>query len=145
MRRVLMISGFAAAAAAVIAAAITAYALYNLTAIIGRNQQPILNRVSNALGRPVQVGQIKARIGWGLAIEVDDLRIADDPEFSKDPFLVAEQVSMDVKFVPLLHGRVKVHRLDLIKPNVRILKNSEGRFNVGTIRGATEIKQRAHR
>jgi uncharacterized protein involved in outer membrane biogenesis len=145
MRRVLVISGFAAAGAVVIAAAITAYALYNLTAIIDRNQQRILNRVSNALGRPVQVGQIKARIGWGLAIEVDDLKIADDPEFSKDPFLVAEQVSMDVKFVPLLHGRVKVHRLDLIKPNVRVLKNTEGRFNVGTIRGAGEIKQGAHR
>ncbi len=126
MRRVLVISGLAAAFSVLIAAGITAYAVYNLTAVIGSNQQRILNRVSKALDRPVQVGEIKARVGWGLGIQVDDLKIADDPDFSKDPFLTAEQVAMDVEFVPLLHGMVKVHRLNLIKPYIRILKNAHG-------------------
>ena len=80
-----------------------------------------------------------------MAIQVDNLKIADDPDFSKDPFLTAEQVAMDVEFVPLLHGKVKVHRLNLIKPNIRVLKNAEGRFNVGTIRGAAEVKEHVRR
>ncbi len=145
MRKVLVISGLAAAGAVLVAAGITAYAVYNLTAVIGSNQQRILNRVSNALDRPVQVGEIKARVGWGLGIQVDNLKIADDPDFSKDPFLTAEQVAMDVEFVPLLHGKVKVHRLNLIKPNIRILKNTQGRFNVSTIRGAAEVKEHVRR
>ncbi len=145
MRRVLVISGLAAAGAVLVAAGITAYAIYNLTAVIGSNQQRILNRVSNALDRPVQVGEIKARVGWGLGIQVDNLKIADDPDFSKDPFLTADQVTMDVEFVPLLHGKVKVHRLNLIKPNIRILKNPLGRFNLSTIRGAAEVKEHVRR
>ena len=145
MRRALVISGLAAAGAVLIAAGITAYAVYNLTAVIAGNQQRILNRVSNALDRRVQVGEIKARVGWGLGIQIDNLKIADDPDFSQDPFLTAEQVAMDVEFVPLLHGKVKVHRLNLIKPNVRIVKNAAGRFNVSTIRGAAGLKEHARR
>lgn len=145
MRKVLVFSGLAAAGAVLIAAGITAYAVYNLTAVIAGNQQRILKRVSNALGRPVQVGEIKARVGWGLAIQIDDLKIADDPGFAKDPFLTVAQVALDVKFVPLLRGKVKVHRLNLIKPNIRILKNAAGRFNVSTIRGAAEIKAHVRR
>jgi uncharacterized protein involved in outer membrane biogenesis len=145
MRRMLVIAAVAAAGAVLIGGGITAYALHNLTALIAGNQQRILDRASNALGRQVQVGEIKARVGWGLGIQIDNLKIADDPEFSKDPFLIAEQVALDVEFMPLLHGMVKVHRLTLIKPGVRIEKNAAGRFNLSTIRGAAGIKEHAQR
>jgi uncharacterized protein involved in outer membrane biogenesis len=133
MHRVLRIAGLAVAIAVVIAAGITAYAAYNLTALIARNQNRILYRVSKALGRGVQVGHIKARVGLGLAIEADDLKIADDPAFSHDPFLSASQASLDVKFLPLLHGKVKVHRLELTKPIIRILRQANGKLNVDTL------------
>lgn len=133
MRRIFLISGLAIAGAAVIAAAITGYAVYNLTALITRHQARILGQVSNALGRQVQVGQIKARVGLGLAIEADNLKIADDPAFSNTPFLTAAQTALEVKFLPLLHGRVEVVSLDLDQPNIRILKDAEGRLNVDSL------------
>ncbi len=121
MRRALLISGLAIACAMVFVAAITGYAVYNLTALITRHQARILHQVSNVLGRPVQYSGIKAKVGLGLAIEVDGLKIADDPAFSNTPFLTAAQTSFDVKFLPLLRGQVKVISLELSQPNIRIL------------------------
>ena len=92
MRRVLVISGLAARCCVIPVAAVIAYAVYNVTALIGSNQQRILNRVSNALDRPVQVGEIKKQVGWGLEIQVDNLKIADNPVSRRIPFLTAEQV-----------------------------------------------------
>jgi uncharacterized protein involved in outer membrane biogenesis len=134
MRRVLLISGLAVAGVVIIMAALTGYAVYNLTALITYHQKRILNQVSDALGRPLEVGAIKAKVGLGLAIEVDGLKIADDPSFSNTPFLTAAQASFDVEFLPLLRGRVKVVSLELTQPSVRILKNADGFMNVDSIR-----------
>ena len=133
MRRVFVISGIAAAGAALVAAAVVAYAVYNLTALITRHQNRILNQLSDALGRPVEVGAIKAEVGLGLAIEGSSLKIADDPAFSNTPFLTANKASFDVKFLPLLRGKVEVLSLELAQPNLRILRNAEGRMNVDSI------------
>ncbi len=135
MHRALRIAGLAVAGAVLIAAGVVAYAAYNLTGLIARHQQRILQRASAALGRPVKVGQIKARVGVGLAIEVDDLEIADNPTFSHDPFLSAARFSLDVEFVPLLHGKVKVHELELTDPVIRILKRADGILNVDSLGG----------
>lgn len=133
MHRAIRIAGLALAAAVFIAGGVIAYAAYNLTAIITHNQDRILSRASRALGRPVQIGQIKARFGLGLAIEIDGLRIADDPAFSRDPFLSAAQFSLDVELIPLLHGKVKVHQLEMTGPVIRILKHADGKLNVDTL------------
>ncbi|HEV3109529.1 MAG TPA: AsmA-like C-terminal region-containing protein [Candidatus Binataceae bacterium] len=133
MHRVLRIAGLAVAGAVLIAAAVTALAAYNLTALVTHNQNRILYRVSKALGRSVQVGHITAHVGLGLSIEADDLKIADDPAFSHDPFLSAAQASLDVKFLPLLRGKIKVHRLEFTKPTIRILRQANGRLNIDTL------------
>src|ERR1700757_3310967 len=116
MHRVLRIAALVFAGAVLIVAGITGYAAYNLNAFITRHQDRLLQRVSRSLGRNVQVSHIKTAIGWGLSIEADDLKVADDPAFSRDPFLTAAQASFDVKLLPLLRGDVKVHRLELSKP-----------------------------
>ena len=87
-------------AVVLIAAGLTAYAYFNLSSIVARNEKRILARVSDALGRPVEVGKIQAQMGWGVSVEVSGLTIADDPAFSSKPFLAANDVSVDVEFLP---------------------------------------------
>src|SRR5215469_4587194 len=129
--RSLRIAALAIAGAVVIGGGIAALAAYNLTALIAHNQHRILARVSNSFGRPVSVGQINAHVGLGLAIEVDNLKIADDPAFSRDPFVSASKASLAVKFLPLLQGKVKVQELELTQPVIRILKRND-KLNVDT-------------
>jgi uncharacterized protein involved in outer membrane biogenesis len=129
----LLISGVAVGAILLIAAALVAYAFFNLSSIVASNQKRILTRVSNALGRRVDVGQIKAQMGFGVSIEVSGLKIADDPAFSNEPFLAANEVSVEVEFVPLLYGDVRVTRLDLISPDIRIVRNARGDLNLESL------------
>jgi uncharacterized protein involved in outer membrane biogenesis len=142
VRRTLLISGIAVGAVALIAIALTAYAFFNLSSIVARNQKRILARVSDALGRPVQVGKIQAQMGWGVSVEVSGLAIADDPAFSAKPFLAANDVSVHVEFFPLLYGEAKLTRLELIKPDIRIVMNADGDLNVSTIGSSPEDARR---
>ena len=133
MRRTLLISGIAVGAMVVIAAALVVYAFFNLSSLVSKNQQRILTRVSDALGRRVEVGQIKAQMGFGVSVEVSGLKIADDAGFSTRPFLAANEVSVEVEFVPLLYGEARVARLDLINPDIRIVRNARGDLNIDSI------------
>ena len=127
---------------ALIAVALTAYAFFNLSSIVAHNEKRILARVSDALGRPVQVGKIQAQMGWGVSVEIADLKIADDSAFSEKPFLAANDVSVDVEFFPLLRGEAKLTRLELIKPDIRIVMNADGDLNVSTIGSSPEDARR---
>ncbi len=131
----LRIAAIAVGAAGLLAAAVIGYAILNLNSLIERNQKRILARVSATLGRPVQVHQLAAQVGWGASIEVTGLTIADDAAFSQRPFVEAGEVSVEVEFLPLLTGEARVSRLVLIKPAIRILKNTSGAFNIGTLGG----------
>jgi uncharacterized protein involved in outer membrane biogenesis len=136
-RKTLRIAVIAAGVAVLIAVIITALAAYNLTALITRNQARILYRVSRVLDRPVHAAQIKARVGLGLAIEIDGLKIDDDPAFSHEPFISAEQAALDVQFLPLLRGKVQVQQLELNKPMIRVLRKADGTLNVSSIGGTS--------
>ncbi len=73
MRRILLISADVVGAVVLIAAALTAYAFVNLSSIVARNEKRILARVSDELGRRVDVGKIQAQMGWGVSVEVSGL------------------------------------------------------------------------
>ena len=137
MRRTLLISGIAVGAIVVVAAAVVVYAFFNLSSIVTSNQKRILARVSDGLGRRVEVAQIQAHMGLGVSVEVSGLKIADDPEFSVKPFVAANDVSVEVEFLPLLRGEAKVTRLKLVKPSIRIVRMVDGDFNIDSIGAKT--------
>jgi len=125
-----------------IAVGLTAYAFFNLSTIVARNETRIVARVSDELGRRVEVGKMQAQMGWGVSVEVSGLTVADDPAFSTKPFLAANDVSIDVEFFPLLYGEAKVIRLELIKPDIRIVMNAGGDLNLSTIGTSPEDARR---
>lgn len=133
MHRAFRMAALVGAGVVLIAAGIAGYAAYNLTSLVARNQDLILGRIGRAVGRPVKVAAIKAKFGLGLAIEIDGLAIADDSAFSRDPFFTAAQTALNVRVIPLLHGTVKVHRLELTQPVVRVLRRADGRLNLDTL------------
>jgi AsmA-like C-terminal region/AsmA family len=113
--------------------AILAYAYFNLNSIIASNRGYILARASDALGRPVEVQDIKATIGWGVRMDVSGVKVGDDPSFSQLPFLQANDVYVDVELLPLLSRSLKVTKLVVKQPQLRILRDRAGTLNVTTI------------
>ncbi len=133
MRRTLLIIVVAAGVVILIGAVLVGYAFVNLSSLVERNQNRILARASEALGRQVEVARIQARAGWGVSIQLTGLKIADDPAFSQVPFLEAHEASVNVEFLPLLGGEARVTSLELMEPDIRIVRNARGDLNLGTL------------
>src|SRR5215467_6726798 len=60
--------------------------------------------LSKALGREVKVGNLKLSLLSG-GVSAADLSIADDPQFSKAPFLSAQTLAVSVETMPLILSR----------------------------------------
>ena len=141
MRRLLTIIGAIVGILVLAIIAIFTYAYFNLNSIIAANRSYILARASDALGRPVEVQDIKASIGWGVKMDVSGVRVADDPRFSQLPFLQASDVYVNVELLPLLSRSLKVTKLEVKQPQLRIFRGRTGTLNVATIGGKSAHPQ----
>src|ERR1019366_7528929 len=133
MRRLLLIVGGVIGVAILIVVALVGYAYLNLNSIIAANRARLLDRVSAAVGRPIEAGEIKASLGRGVGIEVTGVKLADDAAFSQLPFVQAADVFLKVELLPLLHKEIKVTELVLKQPQIRIIRSTSGTMNLSTI------------
>ncbi len=133
MRKSLKIAGVLIGVLILIIAAVFGYAVLNLNSIIAAQRGRILASASAALGREVDVGAITASLGWGVAVDLKDVKLADDPVFSPKPFVRADNVYLKVALMPLLYRQLQVSELVLMRPEVRIIRDRAGALNVATI------------
>jgi len=133
MRRLLLIAGGVTGIAILVAAAIVGYAYFNLDSIIAANRTRLLDRASAAIGRPIEAADIKATLGWGVAIDVTGVKLDDDPAFSQQPFVEAGAVFLKVELLPLLHKRIRITELVVRQPQIRIIRDASGALNVSTL------------
>lgn len=116
-----------------IVAAVGTYAVLNLNSIIQSQRGVILAKASDALGRKVDVQDIHASLGWGVIADLRGVTIADDPDFSRTPFVQAADVYARVALLPLLSHRIDVGQISLKQPVVHVIRNGRGEMNIGTI------------
>jgi AsmA protein len=116
----------ALAAAALVAAAGVAVAVYHLDAWLDANRAAIEAQAEAALGRDVAFDDVGISLAHGLAVRVDALRIGDDPAFSPEPFLVAEAVEVRMRLWPALRGRIEVERARLRAPVLTVIASAQG-------------------
>src|SRR5574337_19454 len=62
------------------------------------------SELSTALGRQVTVGNLSLSIFSG-SVSADNISIADDPAFSKDPFVTAKSLKAGVEVMPLVFSK----------------------------------------
>jgi AsmA protein len=92
-------------------------------------------KLSVALNRTVHVGKLEASI-WSGGAAANDISIADDPAFSKGPFLRASSVEIGVELMPLIFSKqLKVTSVTVQKPEITLLRNAAGKWNYSTLGG----------
>jgi AsmA protein len=100
----------------------------------------IESEVSTALGRQVTVGNLSLSILTG-SVGVDDIKIADDPAFSKSPFVTAKSLKVGVELMPLIFSKqLNVTGITLDEPQITLLKAANGTWNFSSIGGAATKK-----
>lgn len=94
--------------------------------------------LSTALGRQVKVGNLRLSI-LGGSVAADDLSIADDPAFSKDPFIRAKALGVGVELMPLIFSKqLNVTDLTIEQPQVSLLRTADGKWNFSSLGGKTD-------
>src|SRR6266851_7419625 len=87
------------------------------------------SELTKALGRDVKVGNLKLAIMSG-GVSADVLSIADDPVFSRSPFVSAKSLNVAVELWPLIFSRkLHVTGITIDQPQIVLLQNAPGDWN----------------
>ena len=93
----------------------------------------IETKLTAALGRAVAIGDIKLSIFSG-GVTVSDISIADDPAFSKSPFLTAKSLKVGVELIPLIFSKqVNVDSIAIDSPDVNLIHGPGGKWNYSSL------------
>ena len=85
--------------------------------------------LSEAMGRPVSVGELHVSV-WSGSLDADAIRIGDDQAFGKQPFVSAKSLAVGVRLWPLIaHRQLRVTSLTLDQPSVHLIQNRAGHWN----------------
>ena len=98
------------------------------------------SELSNALGRQVTVGNLSLSILFG-SLGADNIVIADDPAFSKSPFITAKSLRVGVELMPLIFSKqLNVTGIKVVQPQISLLKSARGTWNLSSIGNSTAKK-----
>lgn len=117
-------------------------ALRNLDTLLDSHRDTIADQVGSSLGRSVEIGGLDASLGWGVGVRINELRISDDPAYSKHPFLEMGEGFVRVKLMPALSGRVEVAKVIFKEPSIRVIQGKRG-MNIDSIGASDEADESA--
>ena len=119
------------------------FALTNLNSLIAGNKDRILQQVEHILGREVEIQEIGVTVWGGIGARLTQFRIAEDPAFSPDDFISANDLQVNVALLPLLSQEIQVTRIILHQPRIQIIRNEQGQFNFASLAQGGQAAQEA--
>jgi AsmA protein len=131
MRKFLIVIGIV-----VIICAGALFAIFNLDRIVKANKDYFLASVEEKTGRQVEFEDISIAVWGGLGVRVKDVSATEDPAFSQQNFIEAEELYLKVAIFPLFKKQLDVKKVVLRKPVIRIIRDEAGRFNFDSMRPA---------
>jgi hypothetical protein len=93
----------------------------------------IVNSVGLALGRNVEVDWVKVRILPQPGFDLVNFVVHDDPNFSAEPMLRAQEVTAVLRLRSLLRGRFEIGRLSLKEPSFNLVRRDDGHWNLESL------------
>ena len=98
-----------------------------------RLRSRIAGSIGAALGRKVELDNVRIHVLPRPAFDLEGLVIYDDPAFSAEPMVRAQDVSAAIRLRSLLRGRLEIARLSATEPSINLVRNSEGRWNLAAL------------
>jgi uncharacterized protein involved in outer membrane biogenesis len=114
----------------------------NLNSYLQDNREWVAEQAQSVLGRSLEFGEAGISLRGGIGVRVADLRIGDDPAFSKEDFVRADAVDVRVALMPLLTGNVEVTRIVLRAPTITVIQTTKG-LNLDSLGGDQAEKEPA--
>ena len=93
----------------------------------------IAGSIGMALGRRVELQNVRLRFLPRPGFELDGLAIYDDPSFSAEPMVRADEVAAPIRLGSLLRGRLEIATISASEPSINLVRDSHGRWNLSTL------------
>jgi len=105
--------------------------------------RPMLEaRLTQALARDVKLGDLKLSLFSG-SVTASDLSIADNPAYSREPFVQAKSLGVAVEVWPLITSRqLHVKGLTIDHPSISLIQSANGEWNFSNLGGSAPAKPR---
>src|SRR6266850_1339182 len=109
-------------------------AVLNVNFLVRRNKGYLIGQLEQAFGRQITVDKIEVTLS-PVGARLVNFAMADDPAFSIDAFLLAKDLRVDFRFLPLLIGQFRFKRLVLESPFITIVRDGRGQYNFASSAG----------
>jgi uncharacterized protein involved in outer membrane biogenesis len=93
----------------------------------------IAGSIGSALGRKVTIDNVHVHFLPRPGFDLEGLIIADNPEFSSEPMVRAQEVSAAIRLRSLLRGRLEIASLSATEPSINLVRNDQGRWNLASL------------
>jgi hypothetical protein len=93
----------------------------------------IVGSISSALGRKVTLNNVRIHLLPRPGFDLEGLVIHDDPAFSAEPMVRAQDVSAAIRLSSLFRGRLEIATLSASDPSINLVRNEEGRWNLASL------------
>jgi AsmA protein len=99
--------------------------------------------LTDALGRQAKVGNLSLSVLTG-GVTADNISIADDPAFSKTPFVQAKSLKVGVELIPLIFSKtLNVTELTLNEPEISLVHSQDGeKWNFSSLGNNTSTQSK---
>jgi uncharacterized protein involved in outer membrane biogenesis len=97
---------------------------------VNRLRARIVRSISSALARPVDVASVKLRLFPQPGFDLEGFVVHDDPSYSAEPMVQAQEVTALLRISSLLRGRIEIARLNLTEPSLNLVRDPQGRWNL---------------
>lgn len=98
-----------------------------------RLRHRIATSIGTTLGRRVAIDNVRLRLLPRPGFDLEGLVIYDDPSFSAEPMIRAQEVSAAIRFRSLLRGRLEIATLSASEPSINLVRNNAGLWNLSTL------------
>jgi AsmA protein len=89
----------------------------------------LVPRIETALNREVEIDDVSVSIWGGLGVDVEGMKVQNNPGFIQQELFKFDRLSIRVKFWPLLRKRVELKKLILENPEINLEKTTQGISN----------------
>ncbi len=96
-------------------------------------RERIASSIGSALGRKVALDKVRIHLLPQPGFDLEGLVIYDDPAFSAEPMVRAQDVSAAIRFRSLLRGRLEIATLSASEPSINLVRNDQGRWNLASL------------
>lgn len=93
----------------------------------------ITQAISRGLGRQVEIGNVSLQVLPRPGFELSQFVVHDDPRFSSEPMLRADEVTALLHLSSIWRRRIEIAQLNLKEPSLNLVRASDGRWNIESL------------